>query len=803
MMTRGIARTIAAVAFVAAASFHIEASPASTPEDGASSRGAILMFVSQQQTYYSEYIVMRSALEAAGYTVDLRSARSGSAELYMLPDGTDIEETANTLPGGSYAQFTTQFQNLFGSVWNAALDPTPSSVTVDGSVTSVASMAPYLALVVVGGTGAIDYRVDGSYSAQGEVTAFEVQQAAEKLNALAIEALLAGKPVVGQCHGASIPAYWRIPGTSGPGQEALGFSILKGQYATGYPEDATGTSLASLDIAHRSSDRVTVASPHASLDDDGTGDFRIMTTRDWYPQTIAHAARTLLDILETYPDHTTRSSQVSVLILHGGPLDPDNCAASNHANDVPCNHGTGAGDLPADYTNLVELMGADSPSDSFGFSVSNLNLTGALPFDPGNQAQIEAYLDDFDVVVFFKHWSTGVTDALQNALVAYADDGGGVLALHHALYNQPEGGLDKDILTAQLFAAESASGGTFSLQLLTYRLFNTGYGHFITTYGIPQTPTDPALEAPGVWSTNPLPSSANTSHSTCQNFDIYDELYGNTTFEAGVTFGRGVNQITSLLSNDQTPAGQAHTSGFARLFDSTGDGSVGRVAVFQAGERVESFAIGHAYAQLVRNAVVWLAHGPFVAANSPSGVTAIATAAASVSVSWNAVPGATSYRVYRREAGIPAYELVATTIEPAHVDTTVVAGAAYLFKVRAFDGTTESSDSAVDLATTVVFTDAVLTVGATLPKAAHVTELREAVNAVRALAGESAASFTDAGLAAGFSIKSAHLTELRTALDTARASLGLATAGYSDSPITPGSTKVKAVHVEELRAGVR
>src|SRR5690606_1723101 len=36
----------------------------------------ILMFVSHEDTYHSEYIVMRKALEAAGYTVDIRSSNA-------------------------------------------------------------------------------------------------------------------------------------------------------------------------------------------------------------------------------------------------------------------------------------------------------------------------------------------------------------------------------------------------------------------------------------------------------------------------------------------------------------------------------------------------------------------------------------------------------------------------------------------------------------------------------------------------------------------------------------------------------
>ncbi len=566
----------------------------------------ILMFVSPEQTYYSEYIVMLKALQSAGYTVEVRSAGADSASVYMVPSNTTIDETAGTLPNGSYSQFTGQFQNLFGSSWNSSWNTMPARIPVDGKIQDIVSMSSYAALVVVGGLGALEYRVDGSYQSHGSgsrlITAANVQAAAEKLNALAIEALAAGKPVMAQCHAASLPVFWRIPGTAGSGEETLGFSLLKGNSATGFPEEATPTTLAALGVSHRASDRVTVSNPHSSFADNGNGDGRIITTRDWYPQTVAHAARTLLNILDTYPSANDRKSTHSVLIIHGGAVNTSNCGAGNRSNDIPCNYGGGA-NIPADYTDLQQLLTADSPNDDFQFSVSTINLTGGgLPFDSSNVSSTLNYLQQYDAVIFYKHWSTGVTDALQNALVAYADSGGGVLGLHHGLYHDIDGPRNKQILVQQLFGAESAMN-TWSANLTTYNLFSTNYGHFISTYGITYASS---LEAPTVWGSNAAPLPSNRSYSTYQRFGIYDELYNNMTFVPGQTFGRGVNQITPLFSNDQTPASQSHTSGFVKRFDPSNNGSIGRVAYFEIGERKESFAVSHPFGQVVRNTVVWL-----------------------------------------------------------------------------------------------------------------------------------------------------------------------------------------------------
>ena len=572
----------------------------------------ILMFVSHEDTYYSEYIVMHEALTVSGYTVDVRSASHADASIYMIPANTDIEATANTLANSTYADFTNQFQALFGASWNSGVNTMPAFIPVNGRIQDVVSMSGYKALVVVGGTGALAYRVDGSYGDQGNggrlVLAADIQAAAEKLNALALEAVTAGKPVIAQCHSASLPAFWRIPGTSGPGEEALGYSLIKGQYATGFPEAQTPVTLTSLDITHRTEDRLTVTSPWTGFDDGDNGDSRIMTTRDWYPQTVAHAARTLINILHSYPIKQNLEANYSVLLLHGGAIDTGNCSAGNRSNDVPCNYGNDPINLPADYTNLSTLLQANSTNDNFSFTVTDINVTDvSLPYDPNDTASIETYLNGFDTVIFFKHWSTGVNSHLQNAMVNYADSGGGVLALHHGLYNDIDNGdpsLNKDILANQLFNAHSAES-TWSANRTNYQYFSTNYGHFISSYGVSYGNT--AQQAPAVWNTNPLLETSNTNDAYFQNFSIYDEIYNNMSFLGSPTFGQGINEITPLFSNDQSPDSQAHVTGFARLFDASLDSSVGKAAFFQAAERPESFDLSHPYAQVVRNAVAWLA----------------------------------------------------------------------------------------------------------------------------------------------------------------------------------------------------
>jgi len=198
---------------------------------------------------------------------------------------------------------------------------------------------------------------------------------------------------------------------------------------------------------------------------------------------------------------------------------------------------------------------------------------------------------------------------------------------------------------------------------------------------------------------------------------------------------------------------------------------------------------------------IWRATIDSIAA--PTGLTATATGTTSISLSWNAVDGATGYKIYR-SSSYPTF----SPIGPATVATTThnddaLPGVGYLYTVRATDGTNDSSDSNSDLATTVVFTDGALVPGTTPARAAHFTELRTAVNAVRTLAVLTNATFTDSPLSSSEAVRALHVSELRAALDEARTKLLLTPLSYTDPTITPGDTAVQGAHVDELRQGVR
>ena len=101
-----------------------------------------------------------------------------------------------------------------------------------------------------------------------------------------------------------------------------------------------------------------------------------------------------------------------------------------------------------------------------------------------------------------------------------------------------------------------------------------------------------------------------------------------------------------------------------------------------------------------------------------------------------------------------------------------------------------------------VFTDDALVIGQTTAKTQHIIELRQAVDAMRAVAGLGGAPWTDPTLAPGDRIKAIHILDLRTWLDDAATRLGYSISTYTD-PGLPTGFPIKRIHIEELRQHIR
>ena len=185
---------------------------------------------------------------------------------------------------------------------------------------------------------------------------------------------------------------------------------------------------------------------------------------------------------------------------------------------------------------------------------------------------------------------------------------------------------------------------------------------------------------------------------------------------------------------------------------------------------------------------------------TPTGLMATAGTTTRVDLSWTSSAGATQYEVQRASA-ISSYATLTTTAATTYSDNTALANTTYVYKVCAIDASSRRSPFSIpDAATTILFSDDPLVPMTTVVKSAHVAELRQAVNAMRAAAHLTAATFTDSTLT---TVKTVHVDELRAALAPARSGLGLAPVTVTDTSLTIGATIIKAAHLQELRDGVK
>ncbi len=170
-----------------------------------------------------------------------------------------------------------------------------------------------------------------------------------------------------------------------------------------------------------------------------------------------------------------------------------------------------------------------------------------------------------------------------------------------------------------------------------------------------------------------------------------------------------------------------------------------------------------------------------------------------VQVAWYATANTDHYEIERNNG--TGWIAAGTSVSAAFTDLAAPPSSALLYRVRAKAANGDASEyGAADLALTYAFTDSTIQPGVTAVKRVHVTELRSAANAVRALAGLGAVSWAEPSPDI---VRAAHISELRTAIDQARAALHLPTLTHIDPTLTAGTSAIRAAHFEELRASMR
>ena len=183
-----------------------------------------------------------------------------------------------------------------------------------------------------------------------------------------------------------------------------------------------------------------------------------------------------------------------------------------------------------------------------------------------------------------------------------------------------------------------------------------------------------------------------------------------------------------------------------------------------------------------------------VLANAPVVIDA-RSAGAAIFVPAVVPDGTTSAVLYRRlHSPVTSWTAVPSWSLQSPFDTGPLSeGVLYDYRVDATAGDLVQVSN-VDAA--LIFTDPTLTAGSTTVKLVHFTQLRDSVNALRAVAGLAPFGFDDS-FQAGGAVGASHLAGLRTAVNQARTVLGLGAATFTDASVV--GVNVKRVHLTEIR----
>lgn len=197
------------------------------------------------------------------------------------------------------------------------------------------------------------------------------------------------------------------------------------------------------------------------------------------------------------------------------------------------------------------------------------------------------------------------------------------------------------------------------------------------------------------------------------------------------------------------------------------------------------------------------AANPFVP-TAPTNLRVTTAANQSIELAWDAPSGSfANYRIERSTTFTATPNFVANVSAgtTTYTDSLGTGVHSYLYRVRTVNIFGDMSPpSNLAMGTTITFTDSTLTAGVTEIKAQHIYDLRNAVNAVRALTSMSTGSWTTASLEQQI-VHAVDVQELRDQLNAALSAVQVSTSNYTDNTLATGAngTLIKKVHIEELR----
>jgi hypothetical protein len=163
--------------------------------------------------------------------------------------------------------------------------------------------------------------------------------------------------------------------------------------------------------------------------------------------------------------------------------------------------------------------------------------------------------------------------------------------------------------------------------------------------------------------------------------------------------------------------------------------------------------------------------------------------------------GTTSAVMYRRLSGTNGWSVVPSWTLASPIDDGSALTRGFLYDYR-LDATVASVVQQSNIDSALLYTDAALTAGSTRIKVSQFTELRDAINALRAMAGLLPFAF-DGTFGSSMNIRAPHVNAMRTAVSEARTQLGMVATAFTDGTLTSTTTNIRRLHITELRDAAR
>jgi YD repeat-containing protein len=194
---------------------------------------------------------------------------------------------------------------------------------------------------------------------------------------------------------------------------------------------------------------------------------------------------------------------------------------------------------------------------------------------------------------------------------------------------------------------------------------------------------------------------------------------------------------------------------------------------------------------------------PVLVLNAPTSLGVSTTSSTQISINWTAPSGTINhYQIERSTSLSGPFTTIGTSATTSYDDTGLSGVHSYLYRVRAVDSFgAPSAPSNMALGTSIAFTDPTLYANVTEIKAQHIYDLRQAIDAVRALVPSlSTVSWTPYPLDQVV-IHATDVQDLRDKLGDALSALNISAGAYEDSTLATGNngTLIKKVHIEQLR----